>query len=188
MHADLSDIVTLFASRATDVNARVLDITGLEGAASHIAALVSHIPGATVAAPTKDDAWWHILEPALAHVGARVHRWNLREHTGFSIGVTRAEWGIAETGTVVMDARDEDVRIASMMAETHVVLLDRDRVRPDLGSLLPELRPLLAQAPGYMAFVTGPSRTADIESILALGAHGPRAVDILLVGGTHTGQ
>ncbi len=182
MNTTSSHVLARFEARAREVSAHVVHVHDEKAAAAHIAALVRGSPNATVFAPDGNDVWYTHLERALDGTGARLHRGGLREHGGCTVGVTRADWGIAETGTVVVNSANEEVRLASMLAETHVVILDATRVRPDLEALASDLGAMLNQSPGYTAFITGPSRTADIESVLALGAHGPRAVHILLVG------
>ena len=86
------------------------------------------------------------------------------------VGVSEMEWGLADTGTVVQDATDPALRLASTLPEIHVALLPADRILPSLADVLPKLDP--GSAP-YISFVTGPSRTADIERVLTIGAHGP---------------
>lgn len=89
--------------------------------------------------------------------------------------------GVAESGTIVVDSASEQLRLATMLAETHVAVLPAANLRTDLFALEGELNQTLSQAPGYLAFITGPSRTADIELVLTLGAHGPRRLHILLL-------
>jgi L-lactate dehydrogenase complex protein LldG len=92
-------------------------------------------------------------------------------------GLTAAQWGIAETGTIVLDAGRERSRLPSLLPPLHVALLPSSRVLATLGELLKTLARPLAHA---VTFVTGPSRTADIELQLVVGVHGPRALRVLL--------
>lgn len=106
----------------------------------------------------------------------------LREHlAGIDIGFTVADYGIAETGTLVIDSRSEAVRLATMISEIHVAVLPMDRIRAGSDDLLEELEGMMGTAPGYLAFITGASRTADIERVLAIGVHGPLELHILLL-------
>jgi len=101
---------------------------------------------------------------------------------GIHTALTTVDWGIAETGTLVLDSRSEDVRLATMLAETHVAVLPAGRIRPDTESLTEVLQRSLAEtAPAYTAFITGASRTADIERVLAVGVHGPQELHILIM-------
>jgi L-lactate dehydrogenase complex protein LldG len=98
---------------------------------------------------------------------------------GIDIAFTMAEAGIAETGTLVLRSSDEELRLATMIAETHIALLPASRIVADSYDLEPQLVEWMG-GPDYTAFITGPSRTADIERVLALGVHGPLELHILI--------
>jgi L-lactate dehydrogenase complex protein LldG len=107
----------------------------------------------------------------------------LREHlAGIDIGVTWADFGIAETGTLVIASDSEELRLATMISEIHVAVLPVSRIRDSAEDLAAELRVRMASAPNYLAFITGASRTADIERVLAIGVHGPLELHIVLLG------
>ena len=95
------------------------------------------------------------------------------------VGVSEMEWGLADTGTVVQDATDPALRLVSTLPEIHVALLPADRILPSLADVLPKLDPRTAP---YISFVTGPSRTADIERVLTIGAHGPVRLVVVVHG------
>ncbi|MBK8096527.1 MAG: LUD domain-containing protein [Planctomycetes bacterium] len=96
------------------------------------------------------------------------------------VGVTSAWLGIAETGTLVLRSDLERSRQASLVPPVHVALLDSRRLVGTLGAALQQLpRPL----PPAVTFVTGPSRTADIELQLVVGVHGPKALHVVLLDG-----
>ena len=99
---------------------------------------------------------------------------------GIDIGLTMAAAGIADTGTVVVRSLNEEVRLASMVAEIHIAVLPASTIVADSYALEPTLVAWMGQ-PDYTAFVTGPSRTADIERVLALGVHGPLELHILIL-------
>jgi L-lactate dehydrogenase complex protein LldG len=106
---------------------------------------------------------------------------SLRQHlAGIDIGFTRVDFGIAETGTLVIDSSSEELRLATMISEVHVAVLPKSRIRSTALELEDELRQMMTAAPNYCAFITGASRTADIERVLALGVHGPLELHILL--------
>ena len=97
--------------------------------------------------------------------------------------LTPAHFGAAATGSLVLDSSSEDLRLATMLSEVHVALLDTDNIRPDLEGLNPELAGLMANGPDYLAFITGASRTADIERVLTIGVHGPAELHVVLLEG-----
>jgi L-lactate dehydrogenase complex protein LldG len=107
----------------------------------------------------------------------------LRSHANdIHTALTPVDWGIAETGTLVLDSSSEDVRIATMLSETHVALLPVSKIKPDVTALENEINAVLkADGSSYYAFITGASRTADIERILAIGVHGPQELHILMM-------
>jgi L-lactate dehydrogenase complex protein LldG len=96
------------------------------------------------------------------------------------VGISEFEWGLAATGTIAQDATDPRLRLASMLPETHVALFPTSRLLPDLDALLERVDPIRAR---YLACVTGPSRTADIERVLTIGVHGPKKLVIIAVDG-----
>lgn len=99
-------------------------------------------------------------------------------------GLTGANFAIAATGTVVLESTDEAVRLASTLPERHFVLLDPRKIVADSAAVVPLLGQLHARLPQlFLAYITGPSRTADIERVLTIGVHGPKELHILLCDG-----
>ena len=92
-------------------------------------------------------------------------------------GVSRALYGLADTGSVVLAASPEEPRAASLLPEVHVSLLREDRIVPGLAELFEALG---TDLPSALAIVTGPSRSGDIEQTLVVGVHGPGEVHIVL--------
>ncbi len=96
------------------------------------------------------------------------------------VGVSEFDWALAATGSLAHDASDPRVRLVSMLPETHLALVRTAALLPDLECLLARVDLRSAR---YLACVTGPSRTADIERVLTIGVHGPRTLAIVLVDG-----
>lgn len=135
-----------------------------------------------VAAPNLPADQWNTLRHACEQHGVFLTDRPLRDHlSGIDIGLTLADYGIAETGTLVIDSRDEDVRLAGMISEIHVAVLPISRIRAAADQLSSELHGMMAGTPAYLAFITGASRTADIERVLTIGVHGPLELHILLL-------
>ena len=97
------------------------------------------------------------------------------------VGVTLAAAGLALTGTIVIASDDESVRWASTLPQRHIVLLPCADLYPSQRDVVDKLRDLLASPGAYVAYITGPSRTADIERVLTIGVHGPQQLTILLL-------
>ena len=99
-------------------------------------------------------------------------------------GLTGANFGIADTGSVVLESTDEATRLASTLPEQHFVLLDPGKIVTDGIAAVAPLRALHRRdARNFIAYITGPSRTADIERVLTIGVHGPKRLHILLLAG-----
>ncbi len=108
---------------------------------------------------------------------------NLRKHlAGIDIGITKAKLGLAETGSCLIDTTNDDIRLATMIAEIHVIILEKSSIKPTLLSCADDLRELMNEnLASNSLFVTGPSRTSDIERVVAIGVHGPLEVHIILL-------
>lgn len=90
------------------------------------------------------------------------------------IGLTSATFAIAETGSLVMMAQPGRERLASLLPPVHVAIVERGQILPDLFDLFGELRRAgYENLPSNLAFITGPSKTGDIELTLTTGVHGP---------------
>ena len=100
---------------------------------------------------------------------------------GVDIGFTIAQAGIAETGTLLLDSRSEELRLATMLCEVHVCVLRTSTLVETSYDAEGLVKSLTLDGPAYVAFVTGASRTADIERVLAIGVHGPLELHILLL-------
>lgn len=98
-----------------------------------------------------------------------------------AVGTVSAARGIAETGTCVVETDDEETRLDTMIPETSVIILNIRDIVPGLADIAPYLRKRLEDGKiSYTSFITGPSRTADIERIGAIGVHGPLRIRIIL--------
>jgi len=119
------------------------------------------------------------LPPELVRHGPAAPR---AELFACDLGLSTAQWGIAETGTLVLASAEERHRLASLLPPRHVALLARSRLLGTLGEAFERLGAGAAgPASRTITFVTGPSRTADIELELVVGVHGPKHLTVLLV-------
>jgi L-lactate utilization protein LutC len=96
------------------------------------------------------------------------------------VGLTGAAAGLAETGSIVVTSGPGRGRLASLLPPVHVALVRRSSIVGSLPELL-NARPDLITAGANFVCITGPSRTADIEHVLARGVHGPKDVHVILV-------
>nr|WP_287410564.1 lactate utilization protein [Pseudodesulfovibrio sp.] len=106
----------------------------------------------------------------------------MRKHlAGIDIGFTIAEYGIADTGTLMVDCPSEELRLATMVSEYHVCVVPKSKIRANTYGVEKMMLTRMKKTPNYLAFITGASRTADIERVLALGVHGPLELHILIL-------
>lgn len=100
-------------------------------------------------------------------------------------GVSHAFAGIAETGTLVMTSGKDNPSTINFLPEHHIVVLDAADVEGDMEKVLARVRKTFGKGrmPRTLNFITGPSRSGDIEQKIILGAHGPRALHIIVVDG-----
>ena len=87
------------------------------------------------------------------------------------LGVTGVDFALPETGTLVLRASPERSRADSLLPRVHLALARPKNLRADLAAVLHEMR-----ADPYVVFITGPSRTADIELTVTIGVHGPQVL------------
>ncbi len=96
--------------------------------------------------------------------------------------LTECESLIAQTGSVCVTGRSSGGRALSVLPPHHIVLARQSQLVPDLTAAFELLaRKYGAAYPSFISFISGPSRTGDIERILVLGAHGPKKLTILLL-------
>jgi L-lactate dehydrogenase complex protein LldG len=160
---------SVFTAKAELVGAAVLRAAN-PGAA--VAAL--HEAGATEVVHTASVAQ-HFPQIA-AEAGSRVER-GTRARDVLAVGLA----AVAETGSVVIDEPDVD-RAACFLAERLWLLVQADQIVPSLEGGLERIQALIDAGAHHPQLITGPSRTADIERVLTIGVHGPRALMVLVVG------
>jgi L-lactate dehydrogenase complex protein LldG len=95
------------------------------------------------------------------------------------IGITGAEYGLADTGALVVTATREESRLASLLPAVHAAVLPAGRILSSLDELFTVL-PDPSAISASLVLIGGPSKTADIEQILTLGVHGPREIHLVV--------
>jgi L-lactate dehydrogenase complex protein LldG len=178
-----ADLLTTFKAKAEAVQTIVAEVKSLEEAFDYSADLTVRQGGTCIAAPGLEKESADQFLSVCKKKGLTLLTENLRDsigkiHTGFS----GADYGIAETATLVLNSKSEDLRIATMLSEVHVAVLCPSQLRPDALSLEEDLSRLMKSSAGYLAFISGASRTADIERVLTIGVHGPQEFHVLILG------
>ncbi len=131
------------------------------------------------------------LDDALTGAGAEVLPINLAqsETSGTDqraslveadMGLTEVDYAVAEIGSLVMRASGPQSRLASVIPPVHVAIVTPDKIVSSLQDLLPLLN-TAGGLPSAVSLVTGPSRTADIETIRTVGIHGPIELHVVIL-------
>ena len=106
--------------------------------------------------------------------------YDVRDLEDCSAGLTECDALIAQTGSILLTAGTGGGRGLSVLPPHHVVLARRGQMVADLPAAFELLKAKYGQRyPSFISFISGPSRTGDIERILVLGAHGPKKLTIL---------
>jgi L-lactate dehydrogenase complex protein LldG len=171
--------VERFIESAQRVGADVARLDSLQDAVNYIS---DKVKGTTLV-PETALAKRHRLSDLLAEAGVDVFGGRFREAGQVpGGGVTFSNFCLADSGTVVLESTDEEIRLATTLPEIHCILVDPATILEDnLAAAEPMTAFHQGTDPKFIAYITGPSRTADIERVLTIGCHGPRELHILLV-------
>src|SRR5262245_19344606 len=109
-----------------------------------------------------------------------------RAVTTADVGVSGVDFALADTGTLVLVAREGQARSVSLLPPVHIALVRLSQIISGLDDLFPLLNQQSGASDGAVSsaitFITGPSRTADIELTLVVGVHGPQQLHVILLG------
>lgn len=168
-----------FIEMAKRVGAEVTQVDDLQAAAKYI----SSISKGTTLVPETPLTKKYNLRSILTSEGVDVFSGNFRNAGQMPEGgVTFCNFCMADSGTVVLESTDEDIRLATTLPEVHFVIVDPAKILEDNLAAVPIMTQLHeGNDPRFVAYITGPSRTADVERVLTIGCHGPRELHILLV-------
>ena len=125
--------------------------------------------------PRLDVPWGN--EPALEILRGRSDGHDLA-------AVSHAFTAVAETGTLVLASGPDNPTTLNFLPDVHIVVVDASDIAPDFETVMARLRERYGTGtlPRTVNMITGPSRSADIEQTLLLGAHGPRKLHVIVVG------
>jgi len=170
--------VRTFTERLAAVGAQCTVVSGEAEAGGALAGILSGA-GARRVAGSDAPLVQRLLRPLHDRFQiADLERLSRDELFACDVGVTTAQWGIAETGTLVLESARERRRLLSLVPPIHVAVLSTRCICESLGDALGRVRQAASHA---ITFITGPSRTSDIELTLVVGVHGPQTVHVLLL-------
>jgi L-lactate dehydrogenase complex protein LldG len=167
----------LFAAMAVEVDATVARVAAPADIPAAVADYLAgeNLPARLVMAPDPalDAIPWH--ERPLIEIRRG------RAEAGDAVSLTPCFAAIAETGTLMLVSGPQTPTTLNFLPDTHIAVVHAGQVVATYEDGLDRLRAAGTGLPRTVNFVTGPSRTADIEQRLQLGAHGPRRLHIILV-------
>ncbi len=104
------------------------------------------------------------------------------EFTQMDVGITYCEYLIARLGSIMISSRQTSGRKLNVYPENHIVIARSSQIVPDLKDALNNIKEKYKDNfPSMISVITGPSRTADIEKTLVMGAHGPKNLYVFLI-------
>nr|WP_207754944.1 lactate utilization protein [Desulforadius tongensis] len=168
-----------FKAAAEAVSAQVYRVKDLKEAGALLSTLAEEGGAKKIAAASSPMVDKCLENAALK---AEVKTEDLRKHAEEAcIGLSELDMAVAEIGSLQQDCTDLNKRLVSMLPHTHVALVKTESLVPTLADAIAKIDANKDHIPGYMAFITGPSRTADIERVLTIGVHGPAELKIIFV-------
>ncbi|HEX9181219.1 MAG TPA: lactate utilization protein C [Burkholderiales bacterium] len=170
------DPVVRFRERALSLSSTVETVANLSAAPQAVARYL-----AGIGLPRQAVCWPELAELDWGTAGVAVETRPARGDD--LVGVTGAFCAIAETGTLMLLSGPRTPAATSLLPETHIAILHLGRIVPGMEDAWALARVERGQLPRAVNFVSGPSRTADIEQTINLGAHGPYRVHIVIVAG-----
>ena len=94
------------------------------------------------------------------------------------VGISEVGYALTDTGSLVADQTEVEQRLVSTLSSIHIAIIGTDRILDGKAAVFTKINPANSK---YIAFITGPSRTADIERVLTIGVHGPKRLVIVFV-------
>ena len=98
----------------------------------------------------------------------------------YDVGVSAVQYAIAETGTLVLESEAERHRLVSLVPPVHIAIVEADKICLTVAEALAKVNQGNNLSP-TVTFITGPSRTADIELTLTIGVHGPQELFVIVI-------
>jgi L-lactate dehydrogenase complex protein LldG len=179
---DLEGRISLFASISESLKTRFIRCRDLAEARS------------TLATISNDNNWKTVYlhgDPLVESVCKELTGVDLKstdsgydkaELADADAGITGCEALVAQTGTILISPPSSGGRVLSVLVPHHIVIAGTDKISRDLRDAMADMKTKYGgNLPRYFSFITGPSRTGDIERILVLGAHGPKELTVILV-------
>jgi len=176
---DLEERISTMLCRVEALAGKPRHARGLEEARAFVAEAMEHKTAVASNAPFLAECGITSLPGVRSGIA---NRDELRDRCAVAdVGITSADYALADSGTLVMIASPSEARVISLLPPEHIAIVPGDRILTGLEELF-TLIPYPAGRTSSMVLITGPSRTADIEQILVRGVHGPGRLTVVVVG------
>jgi L-lactate dehydrogenase complex protein LldG len=172
------NLVELFRHALEGVNGHCIIVRDETEAAENLKQLIEHYQAQRIA--VSDSPLVQRLLPQSAGGAEILVNPAASELFDCDAGISSAQWAIAETGTLVLESQRERHRLVSLVPPVHLAVVEAGRIRRTMAEVLGAVN-----QPGQLSravtFITGPSRTSDIELTLAIGVHGPGQLHVIVI-------
>jgi len=174
--APAQDIISTFCERLRSVNGQAMVAANENEATGALQKIISELSPRTIA--LSDSRLVRSLVDSLKIEAEILTNASAAKLFDCDVGITGAQSAIAETGTLVLGSEKEFNRRTSLIPETHMCILAANTIRRSMSEVLDWMA---ADLNPTFTFITGPSRTSDIELTLAIGVHGPRRLYVIVL-------
>lgn len=189
--AERSELVERFRAELERLTGKVYGPTDTAGAVAQVGAILRQLNSSAILAWDDASLTCPGLGQAVETLGIRMVRPDvprdggrqayLEDLASFEVGLTGAQSGLADTGSVVVASGPGRARVASLLQPVHIALLPTSLIFATMADWLALDGAPLIRDSANVVVITGPSRTADIELVISLGVHGPREVHVVLL-------
>ena len=160
------------------VDGHCVVVNGDEGVAAALTEIISVLPRTRIAISDNLEVE-RLLQLTDLEIEELSVAPNAHDIFRFDVGISTVQAAIAETGTLVLDSTRERHRLLSLVPPVHIAIIRASQIYRSLGEVLSLIQKEKEVSPA-VTFITGPSRTADIELTLAIGVHGPQEIYVIV--------
>jgi L-lactate dehydrogenase complex protein LldG len=188
---DLAELIARFTAEATAVRANVQLVSGKLQAVDRIIEICTASKGQEIALSSTELFDQMNLTSKLEGRGFSTfipdgadHEELVARLANCGVGLTAADYAIAETGTIVLSSDEPNALLVSLLPPVHIALLRSAQVAGTLDGVISRLsreRINRADPSRSITLITGPSRTSDVELVLSIGVHGPKELHVIIL-------
>lgn len=188
---DPAELIARFAAEATAVRANVQIVSGNLQAVDRIIEICTTSKGQEIAlSETELFARMNLISKLSARGFSTFipdgidHEKLVARLANCGVGVTAADYAIAETGTIVLSSDEPNALLVSLLPPVHIAVLRWAQIAGSLDAVIGKLsreRINLTDPSRSITLITGPSRTSDVELVLSIGVHGPKQLHVIVL-------